>query len=439
MSGTPKDSTEAEDVLEFLNSLPESSKNSTGNDSNSAKGQNDQDILGFLDELEAGNESSKTSTAVPTAAPAPTSTSKEQRAATKQEEGTTNSASLLQPATTDVGLNDMSTQQQQDEDEDFVDPIASITSWWSSSGSKTVDSFWSSAKSNASQLREMAQQEANQLNEQLKKLPINEINEQLSKSINEGSSNISKLSNPKIGFNFLNTVYDSLVNEGEGETLKINLIYDLENFQNVDDLVYKNFRKVLRQVQGGVKLEINDKANSKRRKSISSNANGLKTRNLNLFQGSLTDGEKLVSANLENYINSYKVEENETSEASHLFLSILPIQIARESKASDESAKDDKEAKVLKVDNEDSSSFSFLIVLKDLTNMIEVKTRSQGLPIKWASWLDGSIEAPSSVSADETQDEDVDPTEWVKDWVDDALSLSFGVVSQTYVVERMGY
>ncbi|KAH3685225.1 hypothetical protein WICPIJ_003819 [Wickerhamomyces pijperi] len=434
MATPHKDSTEAEDVLEFLNSLPESSK--TPNNNTSKKEQNDEDILDFLDELEAGDSDKAKAAVSAKAAP---------KVSTKPAPTETSKVETEVPAPTEVDLNE-TRQQQEEQEEDFVDPIASITSWWSSSGSKAVDSIWSTAKTNATQLREKAQQEANQLNEQFKKLPINEINEQLTKSINEGSSNITKISNnTKIGFNFLNSVYDSLVNDDEAECLKINLIYDLENFQNVDDLVYKNFKKVLRQVQGGVNLQISDKSNSKRRKSISSNAKGLKTRNLNLFQGSLADGEKLVLANLENYINSYKVGENETAEVSHLFLSILPIQIANVQEANKKNEKEEEEeVKIINVDNENSSTFSFLVVLKDLTNKIEVKTRSQGLPIKWASWLDGSIEAPSSSSATsgeqaDKEDEDVDPTEWVKDWVDDALGLSFGVVSQSYVVERMGY
>ncbi|KAH3675536.1 hypothetical protein WICMUC_002625 [Wickerhamomyces mucosus] len=459
MSSTPKKSTEAEDVLEFLNSLPESNDDKITNKGTN-KG-NDDDILDFLDELEANDSKIKKNKIVKNEN---NNNNDDENLKQKDEvknkpiesvtikQSITNKSEIENPniKNDEKSLNndnqDIQEKEQEEEEgeEDFVDPITSISNWWSSSGAKTVNSIWSNATSQASNFREKAQHEALQINEQLKKIQINEFNDQLTKTLNETTPSIT-VPNTRMGINFLNTVYDSLVNNGEGETLKINLIYDLENFNDLDSLIYNNFRKVLKQVEGGIKIEIKDNSNSKRRKSISKNYEDLNKRNLNLFQGKLIDGEKLLLANLENYINSYKINElgndSEDQNISHLFLSILAIQIKSDHKLSSSvESKSESEIKQINIDSNNDSSFSFLILLKDLTNNIEVKTRSQGLPIKWANWLDGSIAKTSEeIKEQEEKEEGIDPAEWVKNWVDDSLSLSFGILSQSYVVERMGY
>lgn len=106
-------------------------------------------------------------------------------------------------------------------------------------------------------------------------------------------------------------------------------------------------------------------------------------------------------------------------------------------------------------DSNTPGNFNFTLVLKDITNDITTITRSQGFPVKWVNWLEGSVEKTGSTASEErnksydqkkqkeSEDEDeddeiIDPSEWVKEWIEDGLSLSFGVMAQNYVIDRMG-
>ncbi|CAM9016990.1 unnamed protein product [Wickerhamomyces anomalus] len=428
MTSTPKKSSEAEDVLEFLASLPESDQSKL-KDLKDKKAKNgnadDSDILDFLDELEANDQKKKKTKDIK---------SEEKKDNNQQEPKQKEEKSEEKPEEETKGQTEVSKDTDNNNDDELPelnDPITSLSNWWSSSGSATVNSFWSNATQQANNFAQKATEEAskfakdNNLDESFKKLQNLQIDEETRKKILNNNEEIN-LPDPSRAFGFLTKNLTNVLNSivQTDEILKIQLIHDLENFNNLDQLLTKNFRKVIKQVQGGIKIELN-------KNSTLRNHN---KRNLNLFNGKLIDGEKLAFANLENSINSFKQEEIEDEvRSSKLFISILPIHISSTS-----GNKDD----IVPIDNQSNGSFSFTIILKDITHDITIITRSQAFPIKWAHWLDGSVNTDDSdqeKNEDENQDEDVDPSEWVKDWIDDGLSLTFGVLAQTYVVKRMGY
>lgn len=86
----------------------------------------------------------------------------------------------------------------------------------------------------------------------------------------------------------------------------------------------------------------------------------------------------------------------------------------------------------------------FAVYLHDPLHSLSFSALSQGLPRKWANWLD----AQSSDTNDESGLPDsiqqilaeggVDPREWVAEWMEESLALAVGVVAQKYVARRMG-
>lgn len=411
MTSTPKKSSEAEDVLEFLASLPESDQTKLKDLKNKRdkNGGDDSDILEFLDELEANDKKPKITKKV-----------KEE----KVEEP-------VEPVEKSVETNTTNTEL-----EEVNDPITSISNWWSSSGSATVNSFWNNATQQANSLAQKASEVGKEykIDETFKNLQNLQIDEETKKKFNLNSNdNELNLPDPSRAFGFLTKNLTNVLNSivQTDEILKIQLIHDLENFNNLDSLILKNFKKVIKQVQGGIKIEL-EKGSTLRNHN---------KRNLNLFNGKLIDGEKLAFANLDNSINSFKEskDDEEQVRSSNLFISILPIHIVNNNNKSSSTEDDDD---LIPIDNQSNGSFSFTLILKDITHDITIITRSQAFPIKWAHWLDGSVNTDDNEEEQEKQeeqDEDVDPAEWVKDWIDDGLSLTFGILAQTYVVKRMGY
>ena len=409
MTATPKKSTEAEDVLEFLNSLPETSKKDGA--------KTDADILNFLDELEANDKSKdKTKGAAKVE-------SKEKRTEEAQEEA---QEEVQDKANADAPQESTGPEKTTKEEpqQDFIDPIASISNWWSSSGSATVTSLWS----NAQQLTQKAQEEAQKLAKdtnidgKLKQLQNLQLDEETKKKILNAREDID----PSKAIGFFTKNITSVLNSilATDEILKISVTHDLENY-NVDSLVSQSFKTVMKQVQGGIDIEI--------KKSTVKDDHD--KRNLNIFQGKSIDGEKLAFANIETIIKADSKDETKDEDqddeirSSNLYISIVAVQNSHK----------DQESETTVIDTADSNNFYFTIILKDTTNDITIITRSQAFPIKWAKWLDGSVEKQDQEAEQEEQEEGVDPAEWVKTWVYDGIGLSLGVLAQSYVVKRMGY
>lgn len=442
MSGNK--ASEADDVFEFLDSLP----SKTGKESNESmdtviveKGKKDEDILGFLDELEKSNldiskkdgkkqvkQEKLSNVPIDDDIVKPLPKKKEQPPKEDSPKKTVKHETVEQeePSQLEESLND---------------PITSISNWWSSSGSTTVTNIWNKTQEQATQLKERIQQD--------------QITKELTSKIN--TSKIQELAN---------TLQKIVVGETE-EVLRIHLVHDLINYPLLQYHVEQKFHDVLNnQVQGGIRIFVDEWSNPN---EANKNIDSSNKRQLNIFNGKIIDGEKLAFANLDNAIKLFnkahdeivkqqkearanegddEEEEEDESRISDLFISILPISVGNIV---------DKDESIHTTDAVHPGNFSFTIILKDISNKVTTITRSQGFPIKWANWLEGSVELKTKDDAitdakkknekadddkDQESDEDeeeVDPSEWVKEWIEDGLSLTFGVVAQNYVIERMGF
>lgn len=397
-------STDADDVFEFLESLP---KNGDPKELKVAEGKNknDSDIMDFLDELEKSNlslnkkgESKQEKTPVVEKVLETAPEVEKAQEKTPQEK-------VPQEEAHEVEASNR-------EDTPLHDPITSISNWWSSSGSATVSSFWNKTTEQASNIKTKLAQDQLELTSKINAATITELARNLQKIV-----------------------------AGEtDEVLRIHLVHDLVNFPHLRYNVEQRFDQVLSsQVQGGIRIFV-DQWGHPNKSEIDEDPAG--QRRLNLFNGKITDGEKLAFANLDNAIKLFDKahqeilkqqkdaqdqEENSSTEAniSDVFISILPIGVPQDSK----STKGD----IVTTDSRHPGNFSFTVILKDITNDISTITRSQGFPMKWVSWLEKPTEQTDS------EEEVVDPSDWVKEWVEDGLSLSLGVAAQNYVIERMGF
>lgn len=440
---------EADELMEFLDNLPEgTSKSGAAIAAAGANGSTDknEDIMKFLDDLEKdtktdskkGNDSKKIE---------PTTTTTEKL---EKEPEVKDDKKIEESKATEQDKEAVPT----DEDEQLDDPITSISNWWSSSGANTVSSLWSKTTEQATQLKNRLAQEQAAL-----PLPIPPIN---STTISDLAKSLQKI----------------VVGETE-EVLRIHLVHDLVNYSYLQYHVEQRFDQVLSdQVQGGIRIFVDEwgKPNSSQQQqpvpdavilnsddignngnvSIVKNPISIK-RQLNAFSGKVSDGEKLAFANLDNAVKLFnkaheevirqqKENENETTfndsaNISDIFISILPVVIPTVS-GSDE--------RNTATDASQPGNFSFTMVLKDITNDITSTTRSQGFPAKWIHWLEGGSvlrkehenqqeHDSDQGDGDDEEEEQIDPSEWVQDWVEDGISLVLGVVAQNYVVERMGF
>ncbi|CCK73593.1 DUF5427 domain-containing protein MTC1 NDAI_0G06100 [Naumovozyma dairenensis CBS 421] len=470
---TERKSTEVDDVFEFLESLPsENATDKSIDDTNDNKGKTneggagDEDIMDFLDELEKSNLSIEKPSKKKKGLTGNSADKTGQQSA--KEEGKEKTEKVSPTITKEKeeevisGKEEEENQEQghEEEEEEEVeqgrdgtplnDPITSISNWWSSSGQATVSTLWDkTTKQATSQIKKIGDKIGQ---DQLLQQSRGAI------KITELAKNLSKI----------------VVGETD-EILRIHLVHDLINYSYLQYQIEDKFHQVLSsQVQGGVRIFVDEwgnpnKKDTGRRSTITdfNEAKFLKQK-LNLFRGKTTDGEKLALANLENSIKLFnkahdellkrkkelnekddensenddddEEEEEEQNKISDIFIAILPIAVEEKGKTSS----DDKD--IITTDASYPGNFNFTIVLKDITNNITTITRSQGFPLKWVKWLEtekdkGEEEAKEEAADEEAKEEElgVDPGDWVKDWIEDGLNLSFGIVAQNYVIQRMGF
>ncbi|CUM55505.1 uncharacterized protein AC631_03116 [Debaryomyces fabryi] len=459
---SPKTKTnDTDDVLDFINSLPDSKsgtpkpKETSNNDVN----DKDEDFLEFLDEL-AAHEKSKPSTPKPNSKFEPKKkgelSEKESKSLLKEEK---ESPAKKELAESSDNVKEGESEQKKEittGDADLnkteeIDPIGSISTWWNNEGSNKVSSFWGSITSNAQSISEqtyhLASTTSNQISQQRQKLIENSDHEQI--------INISSKLNSML-LNMSQQITQGLMSDTD-ELLNILLIYDLYNINYLDRLCYDKFNQVMNQVEGGINVSVNnfnhkDELNKDRV-------------DLNLFYGKIIDGEKLCLANLESSVKDYlkitKLSEEEDKKSSepdqnkksedkdeketkdskdeidkinksNIFISIQPI-TSRSNQDETNPIDNEEDLGPILIESNNSDSFSFTIILKDITNNITIITKTQPFPLKWAKWLSGEL------SQEFKEFDDIDPSEWVKNWIKDGLSLSFGVLAQEYVIKRMGF
>ncbi|CDK25910.1 unnamed protein product [Kuraishia capsulata CBS 1993] len=444
MSSSNKPS-EADDVLEFLNSLPDSDKAKDGKTAAKKQdGKSDEDIFEFLDELAAEDKKEKSSpTPEPVIAP---SVSKDETSEDVSSTQTTPEKTATVPAG------------------DVSDPISSLTSWWSTSGSTRVGSQVSSLWGTAQSLKQSAQEKAE---EAIRLAKEKGLEENVRKAFQEvGITGVREDGKPMTeeellklpdahqalqslnkGFGFfqnkLSGVIDKIQTDFENaigphdEVLDVKLVHDLRNYGMLNKYVTHNFESVMSaQVDGDIQVKVAES------QTVSVKEEESDSRSLSLFQGKISDAEKLVFANIESVIkNSEETKENASETApkkesrpirkSNLFIGLQAVAV--QPTTSSPSASD-----LITIDAYSAGSFSFTTVLKDTTHNITIVNRSQPFPLKWAKWLDDSEDKKEDQDS-AVDSTDVDPSDWVIDWVNRGLDMTFGVLAQSYIIRRMGY
>lgn len=275
----------------------------------------------------------------------------------------------------------------------------------------------------------------------------------------------------------------------------------MSGYPSLDPLIHGVFSRVMSQVEGGELLVIQRgqeshlrSPTSEKQPSSSSAAFFASTvaaatqstagwrdgpwwrdtdapRDLGLVKG-LTEGTKLCRANAEAYSHDYflahdgieaarrravePVSESNPVRSSDIFLSVQAIAVDGSNNGlfAQSSAKEkEKEDSPVQDEEESDEQVCFAIYMLDPVHEIQYATVSQTIPAKWVRWLDAPALTPGSADegaganwADRVPEEireivesgGVDPREWVAEWIEEALSLSVGVVAQRYVARRMG-
>jgi hypothetical protein len=198
-------------------------------------------------------------------------------------------------------------------------------------------------------------------------------------------------------------------------------------------------------------------------------------RDLGAIKG-LVEGTKLCRVSAESYSTEYfaasgglveaqrralePVSEENPVRTSDIFLAVQAITVEADEalfagSTSDEAA--EKASSVADGNAAGEARVCFAVYVLDPVHDIMYSAISQELPARWIRWLDAASPLTPASGDDSDQmhphshmagipDEireivdsgGVDPREWVAEWVEEALSLSVGVVAQSYVAKRMG-
>lgn len=408
---------DTDDVLDFINSLPDSNR---GTPVAKKEGEGSEDFLEFLDELSAHEK------AKPSAAKSKFEPKKREEKPAPATAAEPVAESTEKPAdSADIAV----TETKETEEEDAAgDPLTSISSWWTSEGSLKVSSLWGSIASNAQQIGESTYQLASNTSQQL--------SHQRQKMLQEsGVAETDQIVQIGSRLNLILHTMSQQIKDGlidkEDELLNVLLVYDLTNVEYLDRLCASRFNRVMGQVEGGIKVTVNNFNHKHEQRSES------RFYNLDMFHGKVIDGEKLCFANLESSIKDYvkitdiAAEENSEINKSNVFIAIQPITTGTAERSEDEQL-------TVLIEASNADSFAFTMILKDITNNITIVSKSQPFPMRWARWVAGDREDVDKVFGVAEDVDSVDPSEWVKGWIQDGLGLSFAVLAQEYVTKRMG-
>lgn len=273
------------------------------------------------------------------------------------------------------------------------------------------------------------------------------------------------------------------------ERLLIHITHDFVGYPSLDPLIYGVFNRVMAQVEGGDLLVI-QRGHENSIKSPSNEKSGFFTaghstagwrdgpwwrdvgspRDLGLING-LTEGTKLCRASAEGYSTEYfsssggieaarqravePVSESNPVRSSDLFLSVQAILADEDDQlfAGATSTEKEKESSTVLEEDRNDETVCFAVYIFDPVHEISYSALSQSIPARWIRWLDASspltpassndgampdVESVPEEIRDIVESGGVDPREWVAEWVEEALSLSVGVVAQRYVARRMG-
>ncbi|KAK0630297.1 maintenance of telomere capping protein 1 [Bombardia bombarda] len=278
------------------------------------------------------------------------------------------------------------------------------------------------------------------------------------------------------------------------ERLLIHIAHDLVGYPSLDPLIHAVFSRVMAQVEGGDLLVIQRGQESGPSGGPSSSGQpffsggvGQSTagwhdgpwwrqsdipRDLGLV-GGLVEGTKLCRASAEGYATDYlshhggidfarqraiePLSESNPVRSSDLFLSVQAIAVPADKGLFAGSSASEKEKEMSPVLEDDSRAdvlVCFAVFILDPVHEIQYSAVSQSIPAKWIHWLDAAALPLTPASGEDGGEVEfervpeeirdileaggVDPREWVAEWVEEVLSLSVGVVAQSYVARRMG-
>ena len=434
---------EADEVLNFINSLPEAKNNESGKKGETdKKEESGEDFMEFLDELAAHDQKHNVKDQskgkdVKDKKKLLAKSDKKKEEKTKQtgedkdlrtkheenqeEKGSERKEDRKGDQGHMVSLEEDTKNKLEGERKD------SVSSWIGTGGLNKMTDLWGSLTSNAQSLGEQTFQLASTTTNQL-----SQRRQQLLENEEEHMMGIAGRLNSVL-LTMSQQVTQGLLDDNE-ELLNIFLVHDLYNLRYLDKVCYHRFSNVMDQVEGGIKVNVID-FNHKQTET--------ERVDLNLFYGKIIDGDKLCHANMDSSIKQYLKAAKATEEAnpdkkqqedieslhkSNVFISIQAVsQSAGHDAEMDKT--DEEEDPTTAVETNNVNSFFFALILKDITNGINILTKTQAFPLKWAKWLCG--EKVESL-------EEVNPSDWVRDWIKDGLALSLGVLAQEYVVKRMG-
>lgn len=473
-------SKDEKEIFEFLDSLP---TDGTGNDSSAgamspndavivdkSEGKSDADILNFLDELEGTNKAGKADKSPAAAEQGAEKATKDEVAAAESNENRKDQA-VAPESVEDKGEE----ASGNDESGPVNDPITSIASWWSNTGSATVStqlsSLWGTAQSIGEQAQKQAEDAIKKAREQslednlrgaFKELGITGVRENINEMLTEEQrEELRKLPLPdakkaleslnsglNMGLSLVGGTLSDVIEKintlnNKDEIIEIVVVHDMKNFLGLSSMVKLNFEDVMaQQVDGSIDVKVIESGTAK-----SSPADGEVDRSdveridFSLFNGKGSDAEKLLVANMENEIKQRKKSEQAQDQAQEakegegqasntrkttIFISLLAWTSSKDNSLVSSSAKD------LTIDSHSTSSFTISCMLKDEEHGIAINAQSQPLPLKWAQWIEGNFEEGE-------KEDDIDPSEWVIGWITNAINNVIGVTSQSYIIKRMGY
>lgn len=455
-----------DDVMDFINSLPDLN---LGTPAPGESAGGDDDFLEFLDELSAHEKAAPTRAKLGPKKEKKTDQSHDKNAtSTQNTENATptptepNSANITEqpkphtPQLPDEKSASVELLEKIEEAAQLTDPFASISLWWSSEGSKKALSLWGSLTSNATQLGEQTYQLASTTSQQLSHSRQKLLSENPALDNDQVSHITSRLNS--ILTSVSQQIKDGLMDR-EDELLNIMLVYDVSNMEYLDQVCAAKFNRVMSQVEGGIKVTV---SNFNHRHELRGGSGPYY--DLDIFFGKMIDGEKLCYANLESSIKDYlkitESEKNATAEgaaeeisaaeeqltaknadldinSSNVFIAVQPISIGSAEKSKELSERETTSTAPALIDTTNPESFAFALILKDITNKITISTKSQPFPLKWARWAAGDRSDVEGIFGEDSEDA-VDPSDWVKGWIQDGLALSFAVLAQEYVTKRMG-
>ncbi|TID16296.1 hypothetical protein CANINC_004198 [Pichia inconspicua] len=273
-------------------------------------------------------------------------------------------------------------------DKPTASAIASIASWWNGSGAEKVSEVTTKLSTLGVGALQGVLSEQHDLGE--------------ARAVVEGSlefvgKSVAEIIGRGVG-----------MSRNEDERIEIVLTHDMRNFHGLKEMIRGIFEDVMsKQVDGSIDVSVVEKGRDGTDSGIS----------FGIFEGNVNDAEKLLRANIDNEASLRGEVEGTTS---------IYVSIGAWTSGSDGNM----------IGAGYKGSVTFMSVLKDVDHGIEVVVQSQSVPLKWCKWIEGEKEEGDDV---DDEGDEIEPSEWVIEWVTESIRNLIGVTSQSYIIKRMGY